>query len=363
MFINKTGRGIVFMINPLVSVVMPVYNSGAYLEECLDSVLNQTLREFEVLCVDDGSEDNSYDILKRYADKDKRIKIFRQENLGAALARKNALSNACGKFAFFLDSDDKIERVAFEKLCQNIDSNKSDIVCFKYWEYDGENKIPFYDSDLSRFMRKGSDSKNSVVSLKAAFAALLDNTNSKMFSLLWFNKYDDWFFPEKKDTLIEDLPLNCQLFLRASSISFCDEFLYYYRNYRQGRRGSVLDVIRNSEYIFGIFNSVNYVETFMKKFSVFDELFFDFALFKISHLKGWYEVCPYNLKNMFFDKLKEAFLRTELTTDCLKKVRYDNYVFYLNVLKSKSYEELEINRKSFKFYFEKVFYKLMQSVK
>lgn len=89
-----------------VSVIIPVYNTEKYLRECLDSVLNQTLREIEVICVDDGSTDNSLQILKEYQKKDKRIIIIKQENSGAAVARKKALNIAKGSYIAFMDPDD-----------------------------------------------------------------------------------------------------------------------------------------------------------------------------------------------------------------------------------------------------------------
>ena len=95
------------MIGCRVSVVIPVYNAEKYLAECLDSVLGQTLRDFEVVCVDDGSTDGSATILKEYAAKDSRIKVFRQANAGPGPARNRALDMACGDCVVFMDPDDK----------------------------------------------------------------------------------------------------------------------------------------------------------------------------------------------------------------------------------------------------------------
>ena len=91
---------------PFVSVIMPVYNSEEYLCECLDSVLSQTLKNIEVICIDDGSTDSSYDILDSYSMKDERIIVQSQTNLGAAAARNKALSLARGEYIAFMDSDD-----------------------------------------------------------------------------------------------------------------------------------------------------------------------------------------------------------------------------------------------------------------
>ena len=91
---------------PKVSVIIPVYNVEEYLRECLDSVVNQTLKEIEIICVDDGSTDNSLEILKEYATKDKRMTVIKQENKGAGIARNCAINAAKGEFIAFMDSDD-----------------------------------------------------------------------------------------------------------------------------------------------------------------------------------------------------------------------------------------------------------------
>lgn len=101
---------------PLVSVVIPVYNVEKFLAECLDSVVNQTLRDIEIICVDDESPDNSIYILQEYAAKDERIKIIRQKNQGLGGARNTGLKAAEGECITFLDSDDWLDLDYLEKL-------------------------------------------------------------------------------------------------------------------------------------------------------------------------------------------------------------------------------------------------------
>ncbi len=92
-----------------VSIIIPIYNAQDYLEECLDSLLLQKLRNIEIICVNDGSTDNTANILKKYADKDKRITIIEQDNLGAATARNKGIEMARGEYLLFLDADDKFD--------------------------------------------------------------------------------------------------------------------------------------------------------------------------------------------------------------------------------------------------------------
>ena len=97
------------MNNITVSVIIPVYNTEKYLEECLKSVINQTLKVIEIICIDDGSTDNSPDILKEYSEKDGRIRIYSQTNKGQGAARNRGIDLAKGEYVYFIDSDDFME--------------------------------------------------------------------------------------------------------------------------------------------------------------------------------------------------------------------------------------------------------------
>lgn len=113
---------------PKVSVVIPVYNAGEYLPKCLDSVCSQTLRELEILCIDDASSDGSPDILRRYAGKDRRIKVIRlTENRGAAAARNVGLDAASGTYIGFVDSDDFIDATFYADLYRKAAEDGADI--------------------------------------------------------------------------------------------------------------------------------------------------------------------------------------------------------------------------------------------
>ena len=130
------------MNNPKISVILPVYNVEKYLSECLDSIVNQTLKEIEIICVNDGSTDNSFTILKEYASKDNRIKIIDKENEGQGYARKLGLDNASGEYILFCDSDDYYaELTAFEELYNYIEKVKIDVVIFNHYR---ENKLKGY---------------------------------------------------------------------------------------------------------------------------------------------------------------------------------------------------------------------------
>lgn len=113
---------------PKISFIIPVYNVAPYLPKCLDSVLAQTLSDIEVICIDDGSTDNSGEILQNYATADKRMKIIRQSNQGISAARNIGLKMVCADYVMFVDSDDYIAFDMAEKLYQSMIENNPDVV-------------------------------------------------------------------------------------------------------------------------------------------------------------------------------------------------------------------------------------------
>ncbi len=116
--------------NPLLSVIVPVYNSAAWLRPCLDSICNQTYSKLEILCVDDCSPDNSSDILAEYAARDPRVRIInREKNGGVAAARNSGLDAATGEFLTFVDPDDTVDLNAFEESIAHFDDDV-DLICF-----------------------------------------------------------------------------------------------------------------------------------------------------------------------------------------------------------------------------------------
>ena len=125
---------------PKVSVIIPVYNVQNYLRPCLDSVLKQTLKEIEIICVDDGSTDGSLEILKQYAAKDNRITVLKQKNLHAGVARNAGLAVARGEYLSFLDSDDFFELNMLEESYRLIRKKQADILFYQYKNFNQETQ-------------------------------------------------------------------------------------------------------------------------------------------------------------------------------------------------------------------------------
>lgn len=126
------------MENVKISIIIPVYNSEKYLSECLESVVNQTFKDIEIICVNDGSTDSSQKILEAFQAKDSRIKIINQANSGAGKARNVGIENACGEYLYFLDSDDWLELNALEKFANSI--GDADICLCRCQYYDDVTK-------------------------------------------------------------------------------------------------------------------------------------------------------------------------------------------------------------------------------
>ena len=113
-----------------ISVIIPVYNSEKFLKKCLDSIINQTLNDIEIICIDDGSTDKSLRILNNFADKDNRITIINQKNSGPSAARNKGIENAKGEYIGFVDSDDWIDLDFYEKLYNSAKKHDADVaVC------------------------------------------------------------------------------------------------------------------------------------------------------------------------------------------------------------------------------------------
>lgn len=115
------------MSNPLVSILIPVYNVEAYLSQCLDSVIGQTYADLQIVLIDDGSTDRSWEIMLEYAQRDNRIEIYHQDNAGVATTRNHLLEKIKGEYFLFIDSDDWVELDMVEFLLRRIEINKSDI--------------------------------------------------------------------------------------------------------------------------------------------------------------------------------------------------------------------------------------------
>ena len=205
------------MENPLITIIIPLYNVDKYISHCLDSIISQTYQSLQIILVDDGSSDRSGEICDRYASEDPRIQVIHQENCGVAAARNRGLAAANGEWVGWVDSDDWIEPDMFEYLLKNALYSGADIaVCSRYEEY--REKQVFRGWEESQ-----------ILDTEHALLALLEN--DKMQNFLWDKLwrrtlFDSVFFPEGKT--YEDIAIMHRLFEKAETVICLPEAKYHY---------------------------------------------------------------------------------------------------------------------------------------
>ncbi len=205
--------------NPLVSILIPVFNSEKYLEKCLDSSTKQTLKHIEIIIINDGSQDESLKISEKYAKKDSRIKVFTQKNRGQGFARNLGLRKATGRFIFCLDSDDWIELDTLEKLYKKAQIEKSDaVICG--WKRIEENSGQTIATRVDIHNLKDTSKENI---LKRVFSG---NMNLMACACLMKKSIFDENHIIYPDVYHEDLYVMPKIYYFAKKISIEKENLY-----------------------------------------------------------------------------------------------------------------------------------------
>lgn len=233
---------------PKVSVIIPVYNTEKYLRKCLDSVCNQTLSDIEIICVNDCSTDNSFEIIKEYALKDDRIKLIDfKENKGAAVARNSGINEAKGEYIGFVDSDDFIDLDFYEKLYNKAHETNADCAKGELWEINDKSKEPFcpYVYDLNKLIVKNQ-------------AYFYFTYTSAIYNRIFLNKYNIKF-PAGLCHL-EDPCFTIKAALYYSKIVIVDNVKYYYVLEKENRnkKSDELDItISLSKGVNLIMNMIN----------------------------------------------------------------------------------------------------------
>ena len=217
---------------PKVSVIIPVYNVEKYLRECLNSAVNQTLKDIEIICVNDCSHDNSLSILNEYAKNDNRIKIIDlKENGGLGNARNIALPVVTSDYVMFLDSDDWLELNACEAAYNQILQNNNDFVIFGVNKYKEAEKIRYKDTKKLDLFFEIYGVKNANPTMFSVPYFLYAQCCFKIFNMK-FIKDNNLCFDRGK---FEDQIFNTKIYTKSENFSVLQEYLYNYRV----RRGSI----------------------------------------------------------------------------------------------------------------------------
>ena len=231
----------------MISVIIPVYNAEKYLNTSITAVLNQTYTDYELILINDGSTDNSEKICREYAEKDSRIKYFYKENGGVCSARNFGLQQAGGRYIFFMDNDDEIDRRLFEDNIALLEKNNADIVKFEKTrkEYRNGELTKEVVSDGIRKLKKEIGAEGIVIfSDKDMKKMLYPIYKYNMLMYIWTGIYRRTLFTEHRLQFNEDFKnghedilMNMQCYRYAKKIVLNDK-AYYTHNWRVGTSAS-----------------------------------------------------------------------------------------------------------------------------
>ena len=215
---------------PLIGVIIPVYNVEKYLEQCVDSVLNQSFKDIEVILVDDGSKDSSGEICDYYKKKDSRVKVIHKENGGLSDARNMGIRQCSSEYILFLDSDDYWRENCLKDIAQCIEDNV-DIVFLtaaKYFEQTGEIEEKFETLDKNKVKNR---SKREVFEYLASSEKFPVSACTKLIRKELIINNNLYF---EKGLLSEDIDWSTRLLLAAEKFDVCYADFYIYRKQRDG---------------------------------------------------------------------------------------------------------------------------------
>lgn len=212
---------------PQVSIIIPVYNTEKYLNECLDSIIAQTFKDIEIICVNDGSTDNSLKILESYQKKHKNIKIITQKNGGAGKARNTGLEAAKGKYICFWDSDDIFEPKAIETLYTQAEKSEADITICRMQMFNTQTKqiIPAPLSIRTDLLNGKTIFSRKTIPEKI-FQISVGWASDKLFKRKFLQEYNLTFPPLKSS---EDAAFTLRAIMKAEKITYVDNILMSYR--------------------------------------------------------------------------------------------------------------------------------------
>ena len=321
-----------------VSVVIPIYNVEDYLEDCLDSIVNQTLTDIEIICVNDGSKDNSLEILNEYAKKDDRITVIDQENGGHAVATNRGMDCAKGKYLFLMDSDDMLKLDALEKTYNVAEEKNVDFVLFQAINYDDE-KNEFYEAENYNMSLIADRVGDDIFSFDD-----LGDLSLRMAVTPWTKLYNREFvvnsevrFPE--GLIFEDNIFFWEILLNAERIYFLKEHLFYRRWYESS--STMAGDLRFTDSIAINTMVIDVFEKYGKLDNTFKLRLYNRKV-SLSYIR--FTQTKSEFKEKFFDELQKNFVNWVVDNDFYEYLQSilipRNRFIFESVLKSKTAEEL-----------------------
>ncbi len=305
-----------------VSIILPVYNVEKYLHKCLDTVLNQPLKEIEVICINDGSQDSSLNILREYASKEKRIIIIEQQNQGAGVARNKGLEIARGEYIAFIDPDDWIEKNMLETAYNTAVQYDADIVEFSYKEiFEDSGRVKYHQPKVKLPENKTFDFK--------VVKTYLFGTNlvpwDRLYKRQLINFHNIRFAEIKKE---EDTIFSVSSKIYAQKIVYINKPLYNYLI----RTGSLSNSIApdNIEMMDGL----NRVKELLLKEKLYEEYCKEFNKNAIKAIHARYGKIPENLQPLCLE-LSQKLLEKDYPK-LLRALRTDGDKFWERIFSIKN---------------------------
>jgi len=257
----------------MVSIIIPAYNVGKYLDECLESVVNQTYKNIEIILINDGSTDNTDILCLEWVKKDSRITYFSKQNEGLGATRNKGLDHAKGKYVFFLDSDDWLALDAIEKLVKIAKKTDADVVAANYFEVDDKTRL---SEEISRSkLIKELIETDLDRSIYLQYGAVMVWTKLYSIDFLIGNSL---YMP---NIFHEDNAIFPMVVFLANKIAYCDKAIYYYRINRIGsivsNYKSRIFLIDACEYFMDYFIKHNLVEKYYASLKRYSETRIYFA--------------------------------------------------------------------------------------
>ncbi|GGL50656.1 glycosyltransferase [Sporolactobacillus putidus] len=258
------------MINIKVSVIIPVYNSEKFLRKCLDSVVNQTLNDIEIIVVNDGSTDKSLCILNEYAKRYNNIMLINQKNSGQGLARNRAIDIARGEYLAFVDSDDYIEHNMLQILYKEAETGKIDVVICNWNGVDTDgNVLKVYDHP---------DYDHKIFDRKAIIKEFLTNKNALVEGFSWNKLIRRNLFinygVRYPNIRYEDIPAMFRILTKVKKCKYINKNLYHYVHHSNStvhfkQTNSTKDFIRAIEMVKDTLNEEHLESEFEKEYFIY----------------------------------------------------------------------------------------------
>ena len=266
-----------------VSIIVPIYNAEKYIDTCIESLINQTLKDIEIILVNDGSKDKTQSIIEQYAESDRRIKIINQINSGPGAARNRGLEISTGEYIKFVDADDYLTLNILDKMYETAKQNNVSLVR-------GNNKTiigPFKGNDACSW---SGIKESKIIIPKKEQNYIITETPMIGNKLIKRDLIDDIRFPEQKQKW-EDLAVIPVLIAKSQKLFHMNEPVY---NYRINMNTTIKDFIYEIPSILDIVRSLETIEQLMKKYNLYDEyyneiksLFILHTLFRVENAMTW----------------------------------------------------------------------------